>query len=151
MKYSNDKEIERKKLKWREASLRYYNKKKKNPEFMETRRKRRADFYNKTKDNPESIEKNRLYGSKSYYKNYEKRNSKQKERNKIAYAKDKKPDLARRKIQLEVASHRLVKPSELKCNRCPSKAKHYHHADYNKPLDVEPLCRRCHALEHLRK
>ncbi len=34
------------------------------------------------------------------------------------------------------------------CNRCGKRATEYHHADYAKPLEVEPLCRSCHKREH---
>ena len=34
------------------------------------------------------------------------------------------------------------------CNQCDQPAKHYHHADYSKPLEVEALCVKCHASMH---
>lgn len=36
----------------------------------------------------------------------------------------------------------LQRPSEYFCS-CGQKAAQYDHRDYNKPLDVEPICRRC--------
>lgn len=50
------------------------------------------------------------------------------------------------------AVHRgqIVKPSA--CERCerPTAAEHLHghHHDYDKPLEVEWLCRRCHVASH---
>jgi len=40
----------------------------------------------------------------------------------------------------------LPKPSEFKCADCDKQAEAYDHRDYNKPLDVEPVCRRCNSL-----
>ena len=38
----------------------------------------------------------------------------------------------------------LLKPvKELKCLDCGCKAEIYDHKDYNKPLEVEPVCRSC--------
>ena len=37
------------------------------------------------------------------------------------------------------------------CERCGKAGYlHRHHADYNKPLEVELLCRKCHCAEHKR-
>lgn len=42
-----------------------------------------------------------------------------------------------------------VKPPE-KCSRCGKPGRIIaHHPDYSKPLEVEWLCRPCHALEHI--
>jgi len=52
---------------------------------------------------------------------------------------------ARAKLQRTVRAGRLVRPPE--CQRC-GLAPHRieaHHADYTKPLDVEWLCKPCHA------
>lgn len=40
--------------------------------------------------------------------------------------------------------------SSRRCNRCKSKAAHYHHWSYLPEhwLDVEPLCKKCHDLIH---
>jgi len=44
---------------------------------------------------------------------------------------------------------KLPKPGEQICKRCKKrKAQQYHHPDYSKPLDVIPLCRRCHKSIH---
>lgn len=35
------------------------------------------------------------------------------------------------------------------CSGCGAKAQEYHHMDYNKPLDVVPMCKSCHRQWHL--
>lgn len=38
-----------------------------------------------------------------------------------------------------------------KCMKCGLVAKHgieWHHPDYSKPLEVIPLCKKCHGLAH---
>jgi len=35
------------------------------------------------------------------------------------------------------------------CVRCGVQAEHYHHDSYDRPLDVTPVCSRCHNLIHL--
>lgn len=37
----------------------------------------------------------------------------------------------------------IKKASEYKCVDCGKQAEHYDHRDYNKPLDIEPVCQRC--------
>jgi|SRR5215831_1150662 len=50
-------------------------------------------------------------------------------------------------------SGKLVKPPS--CENCKRKTSSYdldaHHEDYNKPLDVEWLCKSCHRARHLAK
>lgn len=58
---------------------------------------------------------------------------------------------ARRAVESAVRAGRLPKPSV--CCRCetgvPCAADlHAHHHDYSKPLEVEWLCRSCHAVAH---
>lgn len=53
--------------------------------------------------------------------------------------------LAQRQLRYAVLTGRVIKPSE--CQRCsavPSRIEAHHH-DYTKPLDVEWLCKPCHA------
>ena len=51
-------------------------------------------------------------------------------------------------IATEIRAKRLIKPTELKCNRCFSMAEEYHHFNYDYPLSVIPLCIKCHHLVH---
>jgi len=39
----------------------------------------------------------------------------------------------------------LPRAETLKCFDCDNQAAHYDHRDYNKPLDVEPVCRSCNS------
>jgi len=34
----------------------------------------------------------------------------------------------------------------MKCEDCGRDAECYDHRDYNKPLDVEPVCRQCNSI-----
>ena len=40
------------------------------------------------------------------------------------------------------------KASVFKCAKCEAQAEHYHHEDYSRWWDVEPLCRSCHMQRH---
>jgi hypothetical protein len=42
----------------------------------------------------------------------------------------------------------LPKVSTCTCEDCKVQAQDYHHEDYSKPLDVVPLCRKCHIKRH---
>ena len=42
----------------------------------------------------------------------------------------------------------LPRVSTCDCVDCGIQAADYHHEDYSKPLDVEPLCRLCHVKRH---
>lgn len=54
---------------------------------------------------------------------------------------------ARQAIKREVAAGRMVRPSV--CSECGTSGRiDAHHPDYGKPLDVEWLCKRCHANRH---
>lgn len=56
---------------------------------------------------------------------------------------------AKDKINHLIAAGKLPKVSTLICSRCQVKqAKHYHHPDYSKPLEVIPLCIQCHIDVH---
>lgn len=37
----------------------------------------------------------------------------------------------------------LQRPHNLPCTDCGGASLHYDHRDYRKPLDVEPVCRKC--------
>lgn len=59
---------------------------------------------------------------------------------------------ARYEVVRALRSGRLVRPDS--CEECGKEASgrflHGHHADYDKPLDVEWLCSRCHGRRHWR-
>jgi hypothetical protein len=44
-----------------------------------------------------------------------------------------------------VRSGKLARPDTLACVDCGQRAAHYDHRDYNRPLDVQPVCRSCNA------
>jgi ribosomal protein S27AE len=56
---------------------------------------------------------------------------------------------AQRKVANAVRDGKLNRPD--KCQKCGSKKSKIqaHHPDYTKPLEVEWLCTKCHAQEHL--
>lgn len=56
-----------------------------------------------------------------------------------------KRDRARQLAQRAIDAGRLVRQPCVKCGASPAQA---HHHDYDKPLDVEWLCRPCHAEAH---
>lgn len=51
-------------------------------------------------------------------------------------------------VNSEIAKGKLLPAYKHKCSMCGNKAYLYHHEDYNKPLDVMPLCHRCHSVKH---
>jgi len=51
-------------------------------------------------------------------------------------------------VSTEVAAGRMPHISTQDCERCGDQADHYHHPDYDYPLDVEALCNQCHVDEH---
>lgn len=46
-------------------------------------------------------------------------------------------------VQYEILCGRLADPKSLDCVDCGFKARLYDHRDYNKPLEVEPVCGSC--------
>ena len=42
----------------------------------------------------------------------------------------------------------LPRVSTCNCVDCGIQAAEYHHEDYSKPLEVEPLCKKCHIKRH---
>jgi hypothetical protein len=51
--------------------------------------------------------------------------------------------MARRLVARAIDLGVLLKPSYYLCVDCGSRATQYEHRDYNKPLDVEPVCVTC--------
>jgi len=50
-------------------------------------------------------------------------------------------------VNYEIRKGRIKRPSE--CSNCNKPCKpDAHHDDYNKPLEVSWLCRRCHLIHH---
>lgn len=54
--------------------------------------------------------------------------------------------LAHAAVARERAAGRLPDPKQLPCADCGGSAIEYDHRDYNYPLYVEPVCRRCNRL-----
>lgn len=55
---------------------------------------------------------------------------------------------ARLQVSKAVSSGKIPRVDQCKCAMCGQKAEEYHHEDYGKPLDVMPLCVKCHAFRH---
>lgn len=52
------------------------------------------------------------------------------------------------RVTIAVRDGKLLRPDH--CSKCSKPCKpQAHHADYNKPLEVTWLCRRCHYQEHV--
>lgn len=67
--------------------------------------------------------------------------------NKKRYSLNKKKILARTKLNYHVNKGNITKPNV--CSDCSKKCvPEAHHDDYDKPLEVRWLCRRCHSLFH---
>lgn len=49
----------------------------------------------------------------------------------------------RQAVSLAVATGKLDRPEKLLCKDCGASAEMYDHRDYGKPLEVEPVCRKC--------
>lgn len=49
-------------------------------------------------------------------------------------------------VAAHVAAGLLRSPSEWACVDCGGQATEYDHRDYMRPLDVDPVCRRCNRL-----
>lgn len=54
-------------------------------------------------------------------------------------------NLARRMVSMAIRLGVMRPASEFNCVDCGSPAAHYDHRDYNKPLDVDPVCIGCHG------
>lgn len=54
--------------------------------------------------------------------------------------------LAHRAVATAIAAGQLARPADFPCADCAGPAIEYDHRDYSKPLQVEPVCRRCNLL-----
>lgn len=72
---------------------------------------------------------------------------KQAEYNRLYQEKYPEKVSARLQVNKAVASGAMPKASECECLECGEKAAEYHHEDYSKPLDVVPLCTKCHGAK----
>lgn len=59
--------------------------------------------------------------------------------------------IARLAIMDRIKRGDLPSARTLTCSVCGQPADSYHHADYNKPLDVIPVCSGCHGFIHQRE
>jgi hypothetical protein len=50
---------------------------------------------------------------------------------------------AHRKVKYAITQGNLAPVQKMKCLDCGCQAEIYDHKDYNKPLEVEPVCRSC--------
>lgn len=66
-----------------------------------------------------------------------------------ARANNPRKTTARDAVNNAVKSGGLPGLNTLNCACCPAQAEQYHHPDYSKPLDVIPLCIRCHTGVHV--
>lgn len=110
-------------------------------------------------------EKKKQQATDYYYANYEKRleqkkiwakNNKEKLRKyrKTYWVKYKKrkvvEEKARMLLNLAVEKGKITRPDT--CSKCNKKGLiHAHHNDYEKPLEVEWLCHKCHFIKHMRR
>lgn len=52
-------------------------------------------------------------------------------------------------VNKAIRTGKLPRAYTLRCSHCGKVARDYHHEDYTRPLDVTPLCRKCHVAVHL--
>lgn len=83
--------------------------------------------------------------NKRYFATKKGKQTKQRYRMRMNNSRNQK---ARYLTRLEIRTRRLPHPTELKCEQCNKQATEYHHKDYGKPLDVTPLCQKCHIETH---
>jgi len=130
-----------------------------NPEkYKESCKKSSAKKY---KDNPEKVKERVKQWAKDnpdkvneYSKQYKKRNPEKvaaQKRKDVAIARKRYPEKARARLLLAEAVRigHLTRPTT--CSLCQSEKRiEGHHPDYDKPLEVVWLCRKCHLAEHKR-
>jgi len=121
-----------------ELKKRYYLK------YTESIKKKTMDRYINDRNN----------NSPAYLKRLKRCNKYQKERPELARKAQRiqriiNPEKikARQIINNLIRGGYIQNPKLLKCCRCKKQATEYHHKDYTKPLEVKPICRRCHSLD----
>ena len=129
---------------FKQYAARRYQRKLKDPVWVERERERkRLNMRRWRVNNPE---KARLRGKLWWERNPEKARA----GNRAWSQRNKHKSAAHSKLNNAVARGDIVRPSD--CSRCgvepvPRNIQG-HHPDYNKPLDVEWICRSCHGEEH---
>jgi hypothetical protein len=53
---------------------------------------------------------------------------------------------AYKQVNRAIRAGDIPKPTDLNCADCGGPARDYDHRDYNKPLEVDPVCRSCNKL-----
>ncbi len=61
----------------------------------------------------------------------------------------KRPSGFHSPVQNAVKGGALPPVRACNCFVCGKQARHYHHVDYDKPLEVIPVCVKCHSKVHL--
>lgn len=102
----------------------------------ERSREIKRKYYNKNKEKHEDYRKEFYQRPevKEYYRQYRK-NTRE---------KYKLNELARRITTSAIKKGHLQPVKELNCFGCDKQAEQYHHDNYYKPLNVTPLCKKCH-------
>lgn len=55
---------------------------------------------------------------------------------------------AKNMVHRHIRAGHIPHPTTQTCIVCGCQAEHYHHVDYSQPLDVVPVCTKCHRLIH---
>jgi hypothetical protein len=83
---------------------------------------------------------------------WQKENTNKVRENKIKWKKNNKQKVeAQNKVLHAVKKNKLTHVTLCKCQDCEKPAEHYHHENYLKPLEVIPLCNKCHNLRHTKR
>lgn len=96
---------------------------------------------------------NRIYCSRKCYSLYRKEVMPKEEQNSYNKANSLPDEERKRRNKVRIELNHAVRSGKVlkqPCNRCENDKAEAHHHDYNKPLDVEWLCRQCHRKEHTR-
>lgn len=103
------------------------------------RKEKNKEVYHKYRD--KYREQQKIYNSTEEAKELNRKRSKK------YWDANPKKNKARKKVRTAIRNGSIKRPDI--CSRCGKKSKvEAHHKDYDKPLDVEWLCRQCHVNEH---